>query len=108
LKVLLDNCIPRKFRRHLPDHDVVHAGERGWAGLANGRLLRAAADEGFEVVLTVDKSLQHQQNKAELPVPVILVIAVSNHERELVRVLPRIASLLNQDLQRRVYIIQRN
>ena len=103
MKVLLDNCNPRRFKRQLQDQDVAHAVERGWATLSNGKLLRAAADAGFDVMLTVDKSLQHQQNKAALPLPVILIFAASNREDDLVRALPKVRSLLNQALQRQVY-----
>jgi hypothetical protein len=34
----------------------------GWKGLSNGALLDAAEAEGFDVMLTGDKRIQHQQN----------------------------------------------
>ncbi|CAN5532371.1 hypothetical protein BH11ARM2_BH11ARM2_02420 [soil metagenome] len=34
----------------------------GWERLSNGRLLSAAEDAGFAVMVTVDKSVQFQQN----------------------------------------------
>jgi predicted nuclease of predicted toxin-antitoxin system len=73
VKLLLDNCVPRPFRRHLADHEVSTAHERGWASLSNGELLWAAADGGFAALVTVDQNLQYQQNLAKLPLSVLLV-----------------------------------
>jgi len=36
----------------------------GWAGKKNGELLALMAGTGFEVLLTVDQNLSHQQDVA--------------------------------------------
>jgi len=36
--------------------------ERGWDRLANGELIAAAEAAGFELLLTTDKNIRHQQN----------------------------------------------
>ena len=43
-------------------HDVDVAEERGWATLVNGALLDRAEEAGYEVVITADKNIAHQQN----------------------------------------------
>lgn len=48
-------------RTHLAGHDVVTAFEAGWAELSNGELLDAAQAR-FDVLVTTDKQLRHQQN----------------------------------------------
>ena len=50
------------LRDALTDHHVETAYERGWSTLENGELLRAAEAEGFDVFVTTDRNLQHQQN----------------------------------------------
>ena len=40
MKVVLDECLPRKLKRALPGHDVATVPEMGWAGIKNGPLLR--------------------------------------------------------------------
>jgi hypothetical protein len=70
VRVLLDECAPRKLRRELPDHEVKTLSEMGWAGIKNGPLLARAADE-FDAFLTVDQNIQHQQR---LPVPGLAII----------------------------------
>ena len=39
MKLLLDECLPRKFKNHLPGHECYTVPEIGWAGKKNGELL---------------------------------------------------------------------
>jgi predicted nuclease of predicted toxin-antitoxin system len=64
VRVLLDEQLPRRLARELVGHDVSTVRQQGWAGVKNGELLRRAADRGFEVLLTADRSLPFQQNLA--------------------------------------------
>lgn len=48
VKVLLDENIDHRLRKHLGVHDVYTVDYRGWAGLKNGVLLQVAEAEGFE------------------------------------------------------------
>ena len=45
MRVLLDECVPRKLKRVLGDHEVVTVTENGWSGLKNGELLKLAQAE---------------------------------------------------------------
>ena len=62
MRILLDECVPRRLRQQLSDHDVRTVAEVGWAGRKNGELLQLMSGQGFEVLLTVDQSIRHQQN----------------------------------------------
>ncbi len=64
MKVLLDEQLPHRLRKHLGAHDVFTVDYMGWAGLKNGELLGVAEADGFEVFLTGDKNLSYQQNLA--------------------------------------------
>ena len=46
MRILFDHNAPRQLRRHLVDHDVDVAEERGWATLVNGELLDRAEEAG--------------------------------------------------------------
>ncbi len=61
MKVLLDECVPKKVKRFLPVHEVFTAQELGLASVKNGRLLAAAESAGFTVLITCDKSMPYQQ-----------------------------------------------
>jgi hypothetical protein len=60
--VLFDHGTPRGIAKALQGHTVKEARAQGWDTLSNGELLRAAEDAGFEVLLTTDTNLPHQQN----------------------------------------------
>jgi hypothetical protein len=55
MRVLLDECIPRKFKMVLSGHECNTVPEVGLAGKKNGVLLSLAEDAGFNLFLTMDK-----------------------------------------------------
>ncbi len=67
MKVLFDHNVNRHFGRHLPGHQIKTAAKMGWDRLANGALIQSAASAGFEVFLTIDKKIRHEQNLSKLP-----------------------------------------
>ena len=67
-------------------HEVSTVAGLGWQGINNGELLRRAQDR-FEVLLTMDRNLEFQQNNAASDLGMLLVLAPSNrmvHLRPLV------------------------
>jgi hypothetical protein len=60
--ILLDHSTPAPLRYALRGHEVVEAVERGWERLVNGVLLDTAEAAGFELFVTADKNIRHQQN----------------------------------------------
>lgn len=62
MRVLFDQGTPVPIRKALAGHIVKTAREQGWSTLSNGDLLRAAEEAAFDILLTTDTSLPHQQN----------------------------------------------
>lgn|SRR5690348_6433515 len=62
MRVLFDQGTPVPILRYLSGHEVRVSADFGWERLTNGELLRAAEQEGFEVLLTTDKNIRYQQN----------------------------------------------
>ena len=62
MRVLFDQGTPVPLRGKLKGHVVETAYERGWSNLDNGGLLTAAEANSFDILLTTDSNLQHQQN----------------------------------------------
>ena len=77
MRVLLDECLPRRLKIDLAEHEVRTAQEEGWAGLKNGALLQAAAGR-FDVLLTVDRNVEFQQNLRGLSIGVLAMAVPSN------------------------------
>jgi PIN like domain len=90
MRILLDECVPRPLRRQLPGHAVHTIQEMGWAGKKNGELLALMSGAGFEVLLTVDQNLRHQQNLAALGVAVVVMVAPSNRLADLIPLVPNV------------------
>jgi len=82
MRVLLDECLPRKLKSDLAEHEVRTAQEEGWAGWKNGALLQAASGR-FDVFLTVDRNIAFQQNLQGLRIAVVAMVAKSNRLRDL-------------------------
>jgi predicted nuclease of predicted toxin-antitoxin system len=77
VRVLLDECVPKRLRSELSGHSVTTVTESGWAGTKNGALLKLAAND-FDCFVTVDRNLQFQQSTSALPIAVVLIRAPSN------------------------------
>jgi hypothetical protein len=65
VKVLLDECIPRKFKRAFPEHACWTVPEVGFAGQTNGSPLSLAEGAAFEIFLTMDKGLHYRSDLAK-------------------------------------------
>jgi predicted nuclease of predicted toxin-antitoxin system len=90
MKILIDHCIDWRLGRAFSAHTVESAGQRGWDTLRNGKLLEAAAAAGFDVLLTVDRNLKHEQNLANLPIAVVVLVAKSNRLVDLLPLVPAV------------------
>ncbi len=89
MRVLLDECVPRALRNDIPGHEVRTVAEMGWAGVKNGELLRRAASQ-FEVLLTVDRNLEYQQDFPNLSLAVLIVHSPSNDIKVLRSLMPAV------------------
>jgi hypothetical protein len=63
VRVLLDECLPKRLKRELVGHDTRTIPEMGWASKRNGELLALAVGR-FDVFLTADRNLSFQQDVA--------------------------------------------
>ncbi len=97
MKILLDECVDRRFARDLVGHEVVTVQRRGWAGIKNGDLL-ALAEKEFDAFITVDRKLATQQDLTKFKMAVLLLRARTNRlenirplAAELLEKLPRAA-----------------
>ncbi len=83
MRVLLDENVDRRLKREFAEgHEVVTVAEAGWAGKKNGELLRLA-ERRFDVLLSTDKGIPHQQNLSRFDLAVILLRARSNAHEDL-------------------------
>lgn len=94
MNILLDENLDWRLRRHLPGHTVESVPLIGWAGLKNGALL-AEAEKRFDVLLTMDSNMVHQQNLARFRIAVIALKAKSNRLAETGPLMPKVLAILS-------------
>jgi hypothetical protein len=82
MRVLLDECLPRKLKHDVRADFVRTVPEMGWASIENGALLRLAQLE-FDVFITRDRNLEYQQNLAAFDLAVIVLLAPTNDIEDL-------------------------
>lgn len=94
MRVLIDECLPRKLKLELAGHFVQTVPEAGWASKQNGELLRLAEME-FDVLLTNDQNIQHQQNVAQFDLAFVVLVAPTNDINDLKPLMRAVCDLLN-------------
>ena len=73
MRILFDNGTPRGVAEALPAHAVEEARSHGWDALRNGELLDAAEAAGFDVLVTTDRNIRHQQNLAGRKIAIVVL-----------------------------------
>ena len=96
MRVLLDEMLPRKLKRLLPEAaEVVTVQERGWDSMTNGELLTLAEKE-FDILLTTDQGIPHQQDLSQFDLEVVVLSARSNRLADLEPRMGEIRRLLEE------------
>jgi hypothetical protein len=93
VRVLLDECIDRRFAQEIIGHEVSTVPQKGWAGIKNGDLLSLAQEE-FDVFVTVDRNIAFQQNLRQFQIAVIVLQSQSNRLADLRPLIPKLQALL--------------
>jgi Domain of unknown function (DUF5615) len=93
VKILLDECVDRRFAKDLAGHSVNTVPQMGWATIENGELLGLAEKE-FDVFITVDRNLSFQQNLSKFDIAVLVLRAHSNRLADLKPLAPKVLSIL--------------
>ncbi len=93
MRVILDECLPKRLIHELGLHETVTVPMAGWAGIQNGELLRRISGK-FDAFVTIDGNLAHQQNTGKLLFGVVVLRAASNKIEDLRPLVPEILEAL--------------
>ena len=91
MKVILDECLPRRLIRDLHSHTVTTVPRQGWAGKTDSELLRLIKDE-FDVFVTMDSNMIYQQSLRTGSLCVVVLHAQNSCYETL---LPLVGPILN-------------
>jgi predicted nuclease of predicted toxin-antitoxin system len=105
MKILLDECVTRKLKRHLTEFEIAAVVEMNWSGLKNGKLLSVAAADEFDILLTIDKNLEHQQNMNNYKIAVVVFDVEKSKIDFLLERLPQFRERVGEFEKGKVYLI---
>jgi predicted nuclease of predicted toxin-antitoxin system len=80
MRILLDECVNPRVRAAFKGHRVKTVAEMGWGGITNGMLL-ALAEADFDVFVTLDQNLEHQQDIPKIKLGFLVVKVPDNKIR---------------------------
>lgn len=88
MKILLDECVTKKLKQHLSEYEVFTVTEMGWSGLKNGKLMTACVENGFDILLTIDKNLAFQQNLDKYNISIVVLNTLSSKIEDILPLIP--------------------
>ncbi len=78
MRVLLDECVHAGLKKALLSHSIFTVSDMGWNGITNGRLLQLISGQ-FNLFITVDTKMPHQQNLKGLPFAIFFLAIADNN-----------------------------
>ncbi|HXI22522.1 MAG TPA: DUF5615 family PIN-like protein [Pyrinomonadaceae bacterium] len=93
MRVLIDECLNWRICRALVGHHCTSAQRMGWAGLANGDLLKKA-EKNFDVLITGDRNLSFQQDTLNFNIAVIVLHAKTTKLDDTLALIDKVLTIL--------------
>ena len=95
MKVLIDECLPVALKANLTvlGHECQTVRQAGFGSKRNGELL-TLAEGRWNVLLTSDRNIKHQQNMTGRSVSILILCAKSNRMKDLLPLMPDCARAL--------------
>lgn len=94
MRLLLDENLDWRLSRDLIGHETDSVPLLGWGGTKNGALLKRAAESGYNVLITIDGGIFHEQNIKSLPLAVIALRARTNRLADTRSLMPEVLRML--------------
>lgn len=107
IRVMFDACTPRPLRKLFPAEFVVStAQELGWAELGNGSLQAAAAENSYDLFVTIDADFGDEERFPSHPLPTFLLRgAFKATSEELAPTIPIVCDIASQDFANTLYVV---
>lgn len=105
LRILLDENMPVRFRFLITGHHIETVRYCSWLGKQNGDLLRAAQEE-FDVLVTVDKHMPDQQYLSQFNIALIVLRVKTPFKKELEAQFLKIPEVIDQIEKGKALVIE--
>ena len=107
MKILLDECVTKRLKKHLEEFQVFTVRELGLSGIKNGKLMTYCVENEFDILLTIDKNLMYQQNLDKYPVTIVVLNSFTSKIEELITFLPSFKMQVDKLEKNQAYIIDK-
>jgi len=89
MRILIDECLPAAMKETLTalGHECETVRRAGYGSKKNGELL-TLAEGRWDVLLTSDRNIKHQQNMTGRKVSILILCAKSNRMKDLLPLMP--------------------
>lgn len=95
MKVLIDECLPAGLKESLSalGYEADTVRQAGYGAKKNGELL-SLIEGRWDVLITSDRNIQHQQNISRRNISILILCAKSNRISDLLPLMPACARAL--------------
>ena len=107
MKILLDECVTKRLKKHLEEFEVFTVRDLELSGIKNGKLMAYCAENKFDILLTIDKNLIQQQNLDKYPVSIAILNSFTSKIEELITFLPSFKLQVSTFQKHKAYIIDK-
>ena len=107
MKILLDECVTKRLKAHLSGFEVYTVNEMKWCGVKNGELMSLCVTNQFDIILTIDKNILHQQNVEKFPLTIVVLNSLTSKIEELILFIPSFLKQVPDFEQHKAYIIEK-
>lgn len=107
MKILLDECVTKRLKPYLTAFEVFTVSEMNWNGVKNGKLMVLCIDNGFDLLLTIDKSLMYQQNLDKYKLTIAVLNSVTSKIEELILFIPSFKEQVDKLEKHKAHIIEK-
>src|SRR5215467_1570664 len=96
MRVLIDECLPAGLKESLTamGHECETVRRAGYGAKKNGELLSLAEGQ-WDVLLTSDRNIKHQQNMTGRTVSILILCSKTNRMKDILPLMPACAESLH-------------
>ena len=105
MKILLDECVTKRLKKHLSNFEVSTVKELNLSGIKNGQLMTYCSENSFDILLTIDKNLMYQQNLEKYSVYIVVFNCLSSKIEELILFIPSFEKQVDLFEKHKAYLI---
>ena len=94
MKIIIDECLPKRLIQFFPEHKAWTVPQIGLAGYKDSILLEELDKRDIDLFVTIDGNIEYQQQFLHRGFATIIIRAVSNRFSDLENLKPRLTDTL--------------